>query len=82
MFRAPMTETFETIRYTADVVALRDRQHWTQLRINASLGAALPCPGVPTTAHALCHGWNRHRPSERTSTLPSLTRTAVSSSMK
>lgn len=28
------------------------------------------------------HGWKRHRPSERTSTLPSLTRMAVSSSMK
>ncbi|KPI11691.1 hypothetical protein OK006_11146 [Actinobacteria bacterium OK006] len=32
--------------------------------------------------HVLSHGWNRHRPSETTSTLPSLTRTAVSSSMK
>lgn len=32
--------------------------------------------------HRSSHGWNRHRPSEMTSTLPSLTRTAVSSSMK
>jgi hypothetical protein len=39
------------------------------------------CP-VRSSHHALRHGWNRHRPSEMTSTLPSLRRTAVSSSMK
>lgn len=36
--------------------------------------------GVPH--HASSHGWKRHRPSEMTSSLSSLTRMAVSSSMK
>ncbi len=40
------------------------------------------CPVSEPPPRALSHGWNRHRPSEITSTLPSLTRTAVSSSMK
>ncbi|GAX57112.1 hypothetical protein SO3561_08682 [Streptomyces olivochromogenes] len=48
-------------------------------RLTRRKGRTAP-PGVPH--HASSHGWNRHRPSEMTSSLSSLTRMAVSSSMK
>ncbi|MYV54791.1 hypothetical protein [Streptomyces sp. SID3212] len=48
----------------------------------AEVGAGAVGAPRPGRRHAVRHGWNRHRPSETTSTSPPLTRRAVSSSTK
>ncbi|MFI1413641.1 ImmA/IrrE family metallo-endopeptidase [Streptomyces sp. NPDC020707] len=50
--------------------------------LSARLGQLRPVAPWGGDRRGSCHGWNRQRPSETTSTSPSLTRTAVSSSRK